>query len=135
MNKSALKDGIVLRRLIQDFQKNQCEDTLLRVLVCLKDSTVYVPCVRYEGKGDVVTTIDGVSYAFQPFSKDNKEYAPLFTNVNQMKDLDASMVKMEVEFLEIFKFIQTKRFAGMVLDPFTNYMIIPASLFDVIRQL
>ncbi|MDO4467339.1 MAG: SseB family protein [Bacillota bacterium] len=135
MKKEMLRDGIVLRRLMDDFQKQKNEDTLFRILVCLKDSTVYVPCVRFTGKGDVVTTIDGISYAFQPFSKGNQEYAALFTNLEQMKELDSSFVKMEVEFLEIFKYIQVKSFVGIVLDPMTNSLVIPNSLFEIMKKI
>ncbi|MBQ0064673.1 MAG: SseB family protein [Firmicutes bacterium] len=134
MKKEMLKEGIVLRQLIQDFKKDQNENTLFRVLKCLKDSSVYVPCLKSDGTKPIITTIEGVDYSLETFLKEGKEYIGIFTNVEQMKRMAPSVARMEVEFMELYKYIQKEK-KDLVLDPLTNYLIIPASLIPYFDQL
>jgi hypothetical protein len=137
IRKEDLADGKVLRVLVAQFREKKTEETLTAALHCLRDSTVLVPGAIFmtdKGKND-----KDAKMRFDVYFLTNIEgkFLPVFSDGDQ---IDAEhrdqFTTVEKEFMDVMDIVLTdKDVTGIVLDPFTHPLVVPADLFPVIKKM
>jgi len=119
-----LEDGSTLFYLKNRFQNKRTKEQLDWLHACIRDSKLIVPLIPVSHKPDMLESDDGT------------RYLPMFSMMNQMQE------DYKDEFdLEIMTFQQcvdlaknTKGIDAMVIDGFTEPMIIDFTLAEVIMK-
>ncbi|MCM1285158.1 MAG: SseB family protein [Acetobacter sp.] len=126
VTKETLKDGEILVYLKNEFLKNQTEDNLIPLMSCLHDSVVLVPMNLPKNnvsnpKPDILQ--NGKSFYLPVFSQEKQISKNYRTNLNFVE-------KTLLESIQIARNINAD---GLVLDPFTEHMIISFDIAEIIE--
>lgn len=146
IDSKTLENGNVLLYLKYNFFKNRDESSLFPVLSCLRDSQVIVPMNTITSKedeemlldvkiGDIVSTHNQIRLKPDILQNGDKFFFPIFSNEEQIPakyGSRSSTINLSViQCIEMAK--SYERVCGLVLDPFTEAMIIDYELADLIR--
>ncbi len=117
-----LSDGKMLKEAIETFNADKNKIKFFVVLEMLRDSNVFVP---YTKKGvDIL-------------SSNHKYYFPVFSSLVEMWEYGEGISKISMPFLDAIKkaIKADKNVEGIVVNAFTDSVVIPKSLFDMIQGL
>lgn len=147
MDSKTLEDGKILLYLKHNFFKSQNEDSLFAVLSCLRDSQVIVPMNATLSKkdeemfldakvGDTVSSHNDIRLKPDILQNGDKFFFPMFSNKEQIPEgyrSNFSTVNLSVlQCIEMGK--SYEKTSGLVLDAFTEPMIIEYELADLITK-
>ncbi|MCR4790190.1 MAG: SseB family protein [Treponemataceae bacterium] len=141
-----LADGSILMELKMQFIKNSDSDSLLQLLCCLHDSTVFVPMNLIMSKSDeraltqnpfAAIPDNKVKYSPELIESEEGENAlPMFSNKSQVpKDFLENLALIPVRVLDCINYVrQSEKIDHLALDPFTDSIKIPMELAQVIES-
>ena len=120
-----LKDGSTLAYLKHRFLSKKTKEQRDWLLACIRDSKLIVPCLPVSGKPDFLETDDGT------------RYLPIFSQEEQMPaDYREEFDLKIMDFPECYELARSwPDVSGLVLDGFTEAMIIEYGLADVILKI
>ncbi len=149
-----LQQDYILRLLMSEFMQKRDQESLIAVLLCLRDSYVWIPCTAKMGKLDEEKILSGKVTAGSTLSLEEDMrlepdifqdswagedvfYFPVFSNVEQMgEEYGSHFSKIEKPFFEAMNMaMANKKVKGIIVDAFTIQMEIPKELFEVIAEL
>lgn len=114
-----LADGKILKEALKVFNEDKDRFKLYAVLEILKDSKIYVP---YAGK------------SVEMLSAKHKVFYPVFSNLVEMWEYEDNITKTDMSFMEALKKAKSSKKAdGIVVNPFSESVIIPRSMFSLIE--
>lgn len=122
LKREDLADGKMLKDAVASFNADKNKVKFFVVLELLRDSDVIVPYIKKE-----ISTV----------SSNNKSYLPVFTSLLDMWEYNEGVTKITMPFLEAIKKARksNKRLDGIVLNAFTDSVVIPKSMFELIEGL
>ena len=144
-----LADGRVLLHFKREYFKEQTDDNLIAVLICLRDCTLYVPLdmrmsnkdeekFKTVKKGDIISCEDEVHLSPDIFkTEDGIKFFPVFSNPEQMpEDYRKCFSVMPFKIFECLDMAhKVDGVAGIVLDAMSEPLPLPFSIADVISEL
>lgn len=143
-----LKNGNVLLLLKQRFIENRSVETIFPLLCCLRDSQVIVPVnvtmskedeemFLHAQKGDTVTTSGNIRMKPDILQNGDAFFFPMFSNAEQMpEDYAAKFSNINMSVLQCIKMAKTyDKVIGLVLDAFTDPVVLEYQLADIIPRL
>lgn len=126
VTKEALENGEILIYLKKEFLKNQTEDNLIPLMSCLHDSVVLIP--MNPPKNNVSNPKPDILQNGQSF------YLPVFSQEQQYGDSYKNNFNfVKKPFLECIQEARNINADGLVLDPFTEHMIISFDIAEIIE--
>lgn len=143
-----LEDGKVLVYFKHKYLEESTEDNIYPLLACLRDSQVLVPMnvtmseedeamFKNADVGDLLQSKDDIRLIPDILQSDDKYYFPMFSNKEQMPEDYAnhfSIITLPVvQCIEMAKNIDNLN--GLVIDAFTDPMVIKFDLADVILKM
>ena len=125
---SVLEDGSVLLDLKKAYLEDDSEENLYALLSCLRDSEVVVP-VSSDAEGVVAPDI------LQ--GPDRNLYFPVFSQEAQIpEDYDESSTGVRLPMLRCIRLAhESQGTSGLVLDAFTDVLMLPFELADLIPRI
>lgn len=144
-----LADGKILLSFKRRYLSEQTNDNLMAVLMCLRDSTLYVPLnmkmsdrdeekFRNVKKGDVVTCEDEIHLSPDILkTEDGTKFFPVFSTPEEMpEDYRKCFSVMPFGIFECLDMAhKLDGVFGMVLDAMTEPLPLPFIIADVIGEL
>ena len=155
-----LEDGSFLRRAIAICNRNRTELNLIKLARILRDSWVWIPCnavmsdadynawnkVVLEAleKGDPDSLIgqelisqDNIRLVPDILQNGEDFFFPVFTSEEEMGEYGERFSKIEKHFLEAANLAKNneKNVKGIVINAFTEPIVIPGEMFDVISRM
>ena len=143
-----LEDGSMLCNAIKLFHERPNNGTLFHVLELLRDSYIWIPCnvvVSEEDQKNMQEASTGMELQFEEdvrlipdiLMSDDDYYFPVFTTDREMREDDQHFSKVEKHFLEAIALARANDpdIKGIVIDAFTEPMVIDRELFEVIENL
>lgn len=120
-----LKDGSTLAYLKHRFLSKKTKEQRDWLLACIRDSKLIVPCLPVSGKPDFLETDNG------------ERYLPIFSQEEQMPfDYKEEFDLKYLDFPACYELAKGyPDVIGLVLDGFTEAMIIEYGLADVIMKI
>lgn len=148
MDPKTLEYGNILLYLKHNFFKKEDEDSLFAVLSCLRDSHVIVPMNATISKedeemflaskvGDILSSHNDIRLKPDILQNGDKFYFPMFSNIEQIpEDYGSCFSTVNLSVLQYIEMAKTyEKTSGLVLDPFTEPLIIEYELADLITKL
>ena len=122
-----LEDGTLLKEAIIVFNQERTENHFLDILEYLRDSFVWIPCSAEKETLNRVPVI----------SQNDKLFFPVFSGVEEMSIYNERFSKVKKHMLDVISLVKNneKNFTGIVINAFTEALILDAELFDVIEQM
>lgn len=143
-----LEDGSMLCDAIKLFHERPNNGTLFHVLELLRDSYIWIPCnviVSEKDQKNMEEASIGMELQFEEdvrlipdiLMSDDDYYFPVFTSDREMGEYGQHFSKVEKHFLEAIALARAneKDIKGIVINAFTEPMVIDRELFDVIENL
>lgn len=144
-----LADGKILLQLKHKYLTEQTNESLMAVLMCLRDSTLYVPLdmkmsdkdeEKFMGvkKGDIISCEDEVHLSPDIFkTEDGIKFFPVFSTPEEMpEDYRKTTSVMPFGIFECLDMAhKVDGVMGMVLDAMSEPLPLPFSIADVIGEL
>ena len=153
-----LEDGSMLCKAITSFNEEKNQDHFLDVLEILRDSYVWIPCNAIVGEddinsieemianaGDDLDSLVGKTFSNQGnirlvpdiLKNGDAQFFPVFANVESMGDYGNGVSKLQKHFLEAIAMAKAndEEFAGIVINAFSEPMVIDAEVFDIIENM
>ncbi len=143
-----LESGKVLQYLIDRFNKDRTPDKFYSVLRCFRDSYVWIPCTLSSisdadiekfsnaNVGDTIVSSDEIRLKPDILRSGDEYFFPVFSNPDQMGDYGKNFSKIEKHSFEAMGMaLAHKETMGIVVDAFTNPLVIDKGLFDMIEKL
>ena len=151
-----LEDGSILEGAISTFNSERTKDHLINVMVLLRDSYVWIPCnaimsendqarilemIESTEEGNLVGSTfsnnDDVRMVPDILQKGDKYFFPVFSAVEAMGDYGNNFSKVQKHFIEALHMAKAneKEIEGIVINAFSEPMIIDAELFDIIENM
>lgn len=151
-----LEDGSILERAITVFNSERTKDHLIDVMVILRDSYVWIPCNAIMSENDqarileMIEFVEGGSLIGSTFSnnddvrmvpdvlqKGDKYFFPIFSTAEAMGEYGNNFSKVQKHFIEALHMARAndKELEGIVINAFSEPMIIDAELFDIIENM
>lgn len=151
-----LEDGSMLEQAISTFNSERTKEHLIDVMIILRDSYVWIPCnaimsendqarilemIESAEKGSLVGSTfsnnDDVRMVPDILQNGDKYFFPVFSNVEAMGDYGNNFSKIQKHFLEALRMARAnkKNVVGIVINAFSEPMIIDGELFDVIENM
>lgn len=156
-----LKGGEFLKRAISICNRNRTQLNMIKLLRILRDSLVWIPCnvimsdadnaamekmlaeaEESEGGlkslvGKTITNQDCIRMVPDILQNENDFFFPVFTSAEEMGDYGETFSKVEKHFLESANLARNneKNVAGIVINAFTESIVIPKELFDIIASM
>lgn len=153
-----LKGGEFLKRAISICNRNRTQLNMIKLLRILRDSLVWIPCnvimsdadntamekLLAEAEesedglqslvGKTITNQDCIRMVPDILQNENDFFFPVFTSAEEMGDYGEAFSKVEKHFLEAASLARNneKNVAGIVINAFTESIVIPKELFDII---
>ena len=144
----ALESGTVLLYLKHSFLKKRSSETLFPVLSCLRDSQVIVPMNVIMSKedeemfqnlkaGDTVSTREDIRLKPDILQNGEHFFFPMFSNAEQIpKEYGTHFSTINVSVLQCIEMAKSyKHASGLVLDAFTEPLVLEYEIADIIPQL
>lgn len=150
-----LEDGSVLEAAIRTFNSDRTKENLIDVLIILRDSYVWIPCNAIMSENDEVRLLEMLESAEEgslvgsTFSNKNdvrmvpdilqngdKYFFPVFSNVEAMGEYGNNFSKVQKHFIEAIHMakVNEKELEGIVINAFSEPMIIDKELFGIIER-
>lgn len=126
VTKETLENGEILVYLKKEFLKNQTEDNLIPLMSCLHDSVVWIP--MHPPKNNASNPKPDILQNGQSF------YLPVFSQEQQIGDsykTNFNLVKRP--FLTCIQQARNVHADGLVLDPFTEHLIVSFDIAEIIE--
>jgi hypothetical protein len=119
-----LEDGSTLAYLKHRFLEKKTKEQLDWIYACIHDSKLIVPRIPISKKPDMLESDDGI------------RYLPVFSQEIQMpEDYRDEFILERLSFEECYELAKSMpEISGLVLDGFTELMIIDYPLAEVIRK-
>lgn len=149
MKRSELEDGKLLKKLMDNFSEEESVDSFRAVLLCLRDSYVWVTGALDIPEDEGVSLVNSVpgeeianldSFNFIPDvleTEDRDVFLPVFLSLDEVDESFAEgssiLEKHFVEVMDIAECIDS--LAGIIIDPFERAFSIDKDLFAMIREL
>lgn len=151
-----LEEGAMLEEAIRVFNSDRTKEHLLDVLMILRDSYVWIPCNAIMSKNDQARILEMLESAEEgsligsTFSnnddvrmmpdilqKGDKFFFPVFSNVESMGEYGDNFSKVQKHFIEAIHMakVNEKELEGIVINAFSEPMIIDSELFLVIENI
>ena len=144
-----LEDGSVLRHLIAIFIENRSEETLVPVLACIRDSTVWIPCTAILSEQDQEEILKNteVGRTFQNndpirfvpdvlMDSEKTRWFPVFTNPDEAaEEYKAGFSFIPVDSLVALDMAKSNNTAGFVIDAQTLGFEIPLEVLSIIKKI
>lgn len=143
-----LESGKVLLYLKHKFLEDQTEQALLSVLGCLRDSQVIVPVsmtmseedkekLLSAKKGDKFSASDEIRLKPDILQRGEQFFFPMFSNKEEMpQKYAANFSTINMSVLQCIQMAKTyEQVTGLVLDAFTDPLVLNYSLADLISEL
>ena len=143
MKKLDLMGGDILRRLIDDFRKEQSAKSLSSVFACLRDSEVWIPISTnfFDASDDnketaVVKAKELGVYPFFMEDDNGGRYLTAYTWLDQMKKTHEKNNIIKLSFLECMSWaLSLPKTKGIILDIETKSFRVEAEDFDTIAKI
>lgn len=149
ITREMLSDGSILLSMKQRFLTEQTQENIMALLLCLRDSTVYVPLImkmssRDEEKfksgkeGDSVEFQDDVHLSPDIFMAEGREmFFPVFSQREQIdKEYAKDFSIMPFDIIKCLEMAHSiEGVCGIVLDPQTQPLPVLFEMADVIEKL
>lgn len=146
VKRETLKDGTVLRLLVEQYVRNKTNQHLGAVFGCLRDSFIWIPgtiklsaddlhAMLNAQEGDTIAARPDVMIAPDILRHGDHLYLPVFSSSYERgEEYGSSCSWYEKHFFDAMT-IASKRddLVGIVLDAFTQPFVVPKRAFDVIR--
>ena len=155
-----LEGGTFLKRAISIFNRNSTRRNMFRLLKILRDSWIWIPCNTILSDSDYAAvekmledarenggldTLVGQTIRYQDdvrmvpdiLQRGDDFYFPVFTSAEEMGEYGEAFSKLEKHFLEAVCLARhnEKNVKGIVINAFSESIVIPLELFDTIEQL
>ena len=144
-----LEDGSVLRNLISIFMENRCEETLVPVLACLRDSIVWIPCTAILSDKDQEELLKNLEIGSDFQNKDpirfvpdilmdsaGTRWFPIFTNPDEAsEEYKAGFSFIPVDSLAALDMAKSHDTVGIVIDAQTLGLEIPFEVSKIIEKI
>ena len=147
-----LADGGMLRDAIAKFNKDKTQDNFIEVLEILRDSLVWIPCNVVIGEADEEflkeiadkdeKEVKGAEFTLQDdmrmipdiLKNGDNYFFPVFSGMDEMGEYGNDFSKVQKHFIEAMSLAigNEKDVVGIVIDAFSEPMIIDEDLFDII---
>lgn len=142
MNRENLEGGKLLKALIALYRESQESVNYTSVLICLRDSNVWV-CGNAELAGDDSAdgTIDSIGgYSFTPEilqSEDGCLFLPVFSSLDEISDEYRELYSViEKPFLEVLDIAgQNEAIYAVAIDPFSSPFVVTSDIYSLISGL
>ena len=158
LTEADLEDGSVLRSAISKFNEDRNQDNLIDVLELLRDSYVWIPCnailseedqAKLEKQieetngnidsliGEIFTNEESIRMVPDIIQNGEDFFFPVFTSEEAMGEYGNSFSKLQKHFLEAIPLARNndKKPVGIVIDAFSEPMVIDKELFEVIENM
>ncbi|MBR2133012.1 MAG: SseB family protein [Oscillospiraceae bacterium] len=153
IKRDLLANGKVLRAFVSRFEKDRNEQNFLNVLVCLRDSYVWIPYHAEKKqqeksskkkiwffrrkKQETEKSGDDVRLVPDTLTSGGVLVMPVFSSEDQMGDVYKGRAKtVRVHFLEAMAIAMVhKEIEALVLDAFTRPFMLEKDLFPVVKGL
>lgn len=153
-----LEGGDMLREAIKAFNEERNQEHLIDVLELLRDSYVWIPCNAIPSDEDqkrleeMISKADGDFESLKGTTFSNQDalrlvpdilqngddfFFPAFTSGSEMGEYGNHFSKIEKHFLEAIRLARgnEKDVKGIVIDAFSEPMIVDKELFDIIENM
>ena len=153
-----LADGSMLREAIKRFNEENTEDRLVDALVLLRDSYVWIPCraifseedqkrfneIVENSQDDLESLIDTkftardeVRFVPDVLTDGEEFFFPVFSSAEEMGEYGNDYSKIQCHILEAIVKAKNndKKVKGIVIDPYSERLILPAEMFEVIEKM
>ena len=153
-----LADGSMLREAIKKFNEESTEDRLVDALVLLRDSYVWIPCraifseedqkrfneIVENSQDDLESLIDTkftaqdeVRFVPDVLTDGEEFFFPVFSSAEEMGEYGNDYSKIQCHILEAIVKAKNndKKVKGIVIDPYSERLILPAEMFEVIEKM
>ncbi len=148
ISKKALENGNLLRSLKHTFLTTQNPQTLMPVLACLRDSEVVVP-VRLnvsDAQAESILSADkhapiipneDISFTPDLLQSEDGIFMPIFSSEGQLKtEYAQNFSMMRISAVQCIRLmLQMPDINGLVLDAFTEAMLIPKESAEIILKM
>lgn len=156
--KNELPDGENLRAAIREYKNEQTVEKLIGILEILRHSKVWIPCRAIPGegmqkqiekiinesgfnaesvKGKTFTPADTVK--LEPIILQGGDYYffPVFSSREEMDNSEDCFSAVEQDFLDVIPVARANEYGikGIVIDAFSEPMVIASELFDLIDKI
>lgn len=147
MDRDESNQGKMLRELVNQFNTENNEENFYKLLLCLRDSNVWVPCnvvmsstdensFSTAKKGDVISINNDIRLVPDTLQNGSDSYFPVFSNREQMGDEYRGFSKVEKHFISAMNMTNSNSaLIGIVLDAFSQPFVVNKELFDLIGNL
>ena len=158
LTEADLEDGSVLRSAISKFNEDRNQDNLIDVMELLRDSYVWIPCnailseedqAKFEKQieetngnidsliGEIFTNEESIRMVPDILQNGEDFFFPVFTSEEAMGEYGNSFSKLQKHFLEAIPLARNndKKPVGIVIDAFSEPMVIDKELFEVIENM
>lgn len=155
LTEADLKDGKMLRDAIAVFNDDKTESNFIDVLELLRDSLVWIPCNVVMGEADqkyleelaekdedevvgkTFSAIEDIRMIPDILKNGDKYYFPVFSSREEMGDYGNDYSKVQKHFFEAMNFAMDNEqdVVGIVVDAFSNPIVIDKGLFDIIGNM
>lgn len=156
--KNEFRDGENLRAAIIEYKKEQTTERLIGVFEILRHSKVWIPCRAIPGeamqkqieKMIIESGFDPESVKEKTFTSDDAVklepiilqggdyfFFPVFSSREEMDGSEDRFSAVEQDFLDVISVARVNEYGikGIVVDAFSEPMIIAAELFDLIEKI
>jgi len=144
IKRETLKNGMVLKALIERFGNDRTKQNLIPVLHCLRDSFVWIPgTMRVSDTdaekflnshaGDTVTTSDVMRFEPDILINGEDKFYPVFSSIEEMGEYGNSFSKIEKTFFEAMLNANGRpETIGIVVNAFSTPFVVPKEWFDIV---
>lgn len=123
MRRKVLKDGVVLRNMIDDFNQEKSTEKMVSILMCFRDSDVLIPHLAGTNNIDLLTC-DG--HIYLPAFSNEEQMAGTYNDTFEAVSYDAlAAIRLATEIPDV---------EGILIDGFTNAFMVPRDLFDFVNK-
>ena len=153
-----LEDGTLLKAAVHAFTQERTEENLIRILMLLRDSYVWIPCnavlantdqeflkSMVKGTSDDPESLIGKEFSNQEairlvpdiLQNGDKYYFPGFSSAEEMGEYGQHFSKVQKHFLDasILARNNEKSVEGIVINAFSEPMTVPWSLIEIIEKM
>lgn len=148
INPETLQNGNVLLYLKHSFIEKKSGEAMLPLLCCLRDSQVIVPMnaiisdedinsLMGAKKGDILTNKNDIRLKPDILQNGKQFLFPMFSNEGEMpEDYASRFSSINMNVVDCIKMAKSyKKVSGIVLDAFTDPVILPYSIADMILEI
>ncbi len=147
VKRETLKSGRVLKALIEQFENDRNELSLISVLHCLRDSYVWVPGTMQVSnidvekflsskEGDLVSTDDDMKFEPDILQNGEDKFYPVFSSIEEMGKYGNNFSKVEMHFFDAMSYAMGKKeTVGIVVNAFSMPFVVSKELFEFIGQM